>query len=56
MVRVLIIESERGWGQKIDDVKSFPTREEAVKFCNDFNAHNNKDVVPDWYMVAVIDE
>lgn len=55
MVRVLIIESERGWGQKIDEVKEFPTREEALTFCTDFNKPNNQDTVPDWYMYAKID-
>lgn len=29
MIKVYMIESERGWGSKIDEVKEFPTREEA---------------------------
>ena len=59
-VKVEIIESERGWGSKIDEVKYFEalTIEEATKlatdFCNEYNAKNNKNVVPDWYMYARI--
>lgn len=53
-VVVEIIESERGWGMKVDSIKKFPNREKAIAFCNDFNKGNNKDVVPDWYMVARI--
>ena len=51
-VRVIIIESERGWGQRIDDVKTFDTEEEADKFIKKFNSGNNKAEVPDWYMYA----
>lgn len=50
--RVDIIESERGWGSKVDDVKYFDTMESAKEFCKTFNARNNLDVVPDWYMRA----
>lgn len=59
-VKVEIIESERGWGQKVDEVKYFEaaTFEEATKlatdFCNEYNADNNEAVVPDWYMYARI--
>ncbi|MGD9381595.1 MAG: hypothetical protein PVI03_04050 [Candidatus Thorarchaeota archaeon] len=55
MTKVYIIESERGWGQKVDEVKEFETREEAVAFCKDFNKDNNQFPVPDWYMVAKIE-
>lgn len=59
MVRVAIIESERGWGQKIDEIREFSTRREAVEFVLDFNRSNEEDYertghVPDWYMVARI--
>ena len=50
--RVDIIESERGWGQKIDSQKFFESADDAYKFVDEFNAQNNKDYVPDWYMVA----
>lgn len=52
MWKVTIIESERGWGQRVDEVKEFKTYEDAKKFQLDFNKENNKDYVPDWYMVA----
>jgi len=50
--RVLVIESERGWGQRVDEVKTFKTKAKANKFVKDFNARNNKTTVPDWYMYA----
>ena len=50
--RVDIIESERGWGQKIDGHRDFETIEEADTFVIDFNKDNNLDHVPDWYMYA----
>ena len=53
-VKVEIIESERGWGSKIDEIREFDTREEAEEFVEEFNSHNNKDRVPDWYMYARI--
>jgi len=49
---VTIIESERGWGQRVDDVKDFDSMDAAWDFVNKFNEGNNKDVVPDWYMRA----
>jgi hypothetical protein len=54
--QVLIIESERGWGKNVDEIKVFPTREAAEAFVEEFNAYNDKDTTPDWYMYAVIDE
>ncbi len=50
--RVDIIESERGWGQKIDETKFFDDASEAFKFVEDYNAANDKPTVPDWYMYA----
>lgn len=57
-MRVLIIESERGWGQKIDEVKEFATREEAEKFCCEYNDKHNPpmDSAPDWYMYARMED
>lgn len=49
---VNIIESERGWGQRVDDVKEFTSADEAYKFVEEFNARNNSDCTPDWYMYA----
>lgn len=58
-IRVEIIESERGWGQKVDEIKTFATLAAAEKFVKKFNAPNVKDwnkthTVPDWYMTARI--
>lgn len=57
MWKVAIIESERGWGSKVDEVKSFDTLEEAKTFQKEFNRPNEEDYaktkrVPDWYMQA----
>lgn len=51
-VKVEIIESERGWGQKVDEVKEFNSKIEAEKFIRAYNAKNNLPEVPDWYMYA----
>lgn len=50
--RVDIIESERGWGQKIDETKYFDNEAEAREFVKQYNSKNNLDYVPDWYMRA----
>ena len=50
--RVVIIESERGWGSKIDSIKRFATKDEALAFQTDFNKDNTETAVPDWYIVA----
>lgn len=48
----IIIESERGWGQRIDETKEFDTAEERDKFIKEYNSKNTDAVVPDWYMKA----
>ena len=55
--RVVIIESERGWGQKIDEVIYFDNEGEAIEYVLDYNDEHNPvvDVVPDWYMIARYD-
>jgi hypothetical protein len=52
MWTVTIIESERGWGQRVDEVKEFDKFEDAQAFVDEFNSHNTSLTVPDWYMVA----
>lgn len=52
MWKVTIIESESGWGQKVDGVKEFASYEEAKKFQIEFNKENTATAVPDWYMSA----
>lgn len=51
---VEIIESERGWGQRIDDRLYFPSRKEAEDFVLDFNSRNPDGPAPDWYMFAIL--
>lgn len=50
--RVVVIESERGWGTKVDEIKRFATKEEALAFQRDFNKDNTASTAPDWYMQA----
>jgi hypothetical protein len=50
--RVDLIEYERGWGSKVDEVLYFDNEAEACKYCEDFNARNTATTVPDWYMIA----
>lgn len=35
-VKVAIIESERGWGQRVDEVKTFDSLDKAKKFIDKF--------------------
>ena len=57
MVKVYIIESEAGWGQKIEEEMDFPTQLEAEQFCKDYNTKYNPpmDEAPDWYMFAKVE-
>ena len=48
----LIIESERDWGQKVDEVKQFDTEKERDDFITEYNKGNNLPYTPDWYMYA----
>lgn len=52
LYKVTMMEFERGWGQRLIDVKYFTTESEAAAFCTEFNKDNTEAVVPDWYMVA----
>lgn len=48
----LVIESERGWGSRVDETIEFDTPEERDAFVKEFNSHNTEEVTPDWYMRA----
>jgi hypothetical protein len=52
MWKVDLVESEAGWGQRVDEVKEFDTFEQALKYKASFNAGNTLGYVPDWYMYA----
>lgn len=49
-----IIESESGFGQKVDETKHFTTLDEANVFFEEFNEYNRQpeNRVPGWYMYA----
>lgn len=55
--RVSIIESETGWGRKVDEVIYFDNEEEAIKYVSDYNKKYNlpTDHTPGWYMFAQYD-
>ena len=50
--KVGIIESERGWDQRVVEVKFFDNQQEAEAFVQEFNSANIEDHVPDWRMYA----
>ncbi len=51
--KVVIIESECGWGQKIDETIFFDNDVEAKQYVVDYNTkHNPPGPTPDWYMYA----
>lgn len=50
--RVDIIETERGWGSKIDRIEYFDSKADAEEFVKEFNSKNTDTLVPDWYMYA----
>jgi len=51
-VKIPVIESESGWGRKIDDYMVCLTTEDANAFKKEFNSKNTSDTVPDWYMTV----
>lgn len=50
--KVPVIESERGWGSKIDDYMVCISNDVAKNFIEIFNSSNNKEVTANWYMYA----
>jgi len=51
--KAVIMEYERGWGSRVDEVKEFDSELERDNFIEEFNSKNTEETVPDWYMVAV---
>lgn len=49
-VKIAVIESEAGWGRKIDDWMVCLSAEDAKAFEKEFNAKNKSSSAPDWYM------
>jgi len=52
VVKVPVVESERGWGRKIDDYMVCLSYADGLEFTKEFNAKNTETTVPDWYMVV----
>lgn len=50
--KVIIIESERGWGQKVDETLYFDNADEAKAFVRKYNENLPDGPAPDWYMMA----
>ena len=51
--KVQIIESEAGWGSKVDETKFFDSEKSAKDFIQQYNLeYNNQLTTPSWYMVA----
>ena len=48
--KIPVIESEAGWGRKIDDWMICSSYDNAMKFKSEFNSKNTEDTTPDWYM------
>ena len=49
-VKIPVIESERGWGRKIDDWMVCLSVEDTKQFEQEFNSKNIETTTPDWYM------
>ncbi len=49
-VKIAVIESEAGWGRKIDDWMVCLSVEDCKNFEKEFNSKNTFEIAPDWYM------
>ncbi len=49
-VKIAIIESESGWGRKVDDWMVCQSIEDANEFRIEFNSKNTEESTPNWYM------
>lgn len=49
-VKIAVIESETGWGRKIDDWMICLSIEDAKAFEREFNLENKLSSAPNWYM------
>jgi hypothetical protein len=48
--KIAVIESESGWGRKIDDYMVCLSTDDTKAFEKEFNSKNNLSSAPDWYM------
>ena len=51
---VYIIESEAGWGTRVEEILGFTDKKIAEQFVKFYNIPNNKQKTPSWYMYAQI--
>lgn len=49
-IKIAVIESEAGWGRKVDDWMVCLSIEDAKAFEKEFNSKNTVSSAPDWYM------
>ena len=50
--QVVLMEYERGWGSRVDEILYFETQEDAEQYVKNFNSVNKEETVPNWYMTA----
>jgi len=54
--QIVYMEYERGWGNRVDEIKYFPAtprgKAEAERLVKEFNSKNTSSKVPDWYMTC----
>lgn len=54
--KVYIVESEADWGRRIDEEVEFMTREEAVKYAEEYNrSFNSGPIRSEWSMIAMVE-
>jgi hypothetical protein len=51
-IKIPVIESEKGWGQRTDDYMVCLSLSAGKEFIRTFNKVNNLPITPDWYMFA----
>jgi hypothetical protein len=49
-VKIAVIESEAGWGRKIEDWMVCLSKEDAKNFEIEYNSKNKENSAPEWYM------
>lgn len=49
-IKIPVVESEAGWGRKIDDYMVSLNHEDAEAYRLEFNAKNTETSTPSWYM------
>lgn len=55
-VKVYIVESEAGWGRRIDEEGEFMTRKEAVRYAEEYNrSFNGGPIRSEWSMIAKVE-